>query len=83
MKQKYEHITKTIYFIQEKSVNIKKNGQMQNNQRSLVDRRSLNSLYSIRVQNNTADDIQKYMTVIRKSIKVIEIGLFRTRQALL
>ena len=46
MQQKYEHITKNIYFIQEKSVNIK-NGQMQNNQRSLVDRRSLNGLYSI------------------------------------
>ena len=47
MQQKYEHITKNIYFIEEKSVNIKKNGQMQNNQRSLVDRRSLNELYSI------------------------------------
>ena len=43
---------------------------MQNNQRRLVDRRSLNGLYSIGVQNNTADDIQKYMTVIRESIKV-------------
>ena len=47
MPQKYEHITKNIYFIQEKSVNIKKNGQMQNNQRRLVDRHSLNGLYSI------------------------------------
>ena len=69
MQQKYEHITKHIYFILEKSVNIKQNGQMQNNQRSLVDRRSLNGLYSIWVQNNTADDIQKHKTVVRESIQ--------------
>ena len=48
---------------------------MQNIQRSLVDRRSLNGLQMIRLHYNTADDIQKYMTVIRESIKVIEIGL--------
>ena len=48
---------------------------MQNIQRSLVDRRSLNGLQVIRLHYNTADDIQKYMTVIRESIKVIEIGL--------
>ena len=53
----------------------KQNGQMQNIQRSLVDRRSLNGLQVIRLHYNTADDIQKYMTVIRESIKVIEIGL--------
>ena len=48
---------------------------MQNIQRSLVDRRSLNGLQVIRLHYNTADDIQKYMTVIRESINVIEIGL--------
>ena len=58
---------------------------MQNIQRSLVDRRSLNGLQVIRLHYNTADDIQKYMTVIRESIKVIEIGLlsakkFKTKQ---
>ena len=50
---------------------------MQNIQRSLVDRRSLNGLQVIRLHYNTADDIQKYMTVIRESIKVIEIGLLK------
>ena len=50
---------------------------MQNIQRSLVDRRSLNGLQVIRLHYNTADDIQKYMTVIRESIKVIEIGLMQ------
>ena len=48
---------------------------MQNIQRSLVDRRSLNGLQVIRLHHNTADDVEKYMTVIRESIKVIEIGL--------
>ena len=52
---------------------------MQNIQRSLVDRRSLNGLQVIRLHYNTADDIQKYMTVIRGSIKVIEIGLQDTK----
>ena len=52
---------------------------MQNIQRSLVDRRSLNGLQVIRLHYNTADDIQKYMTVIRESIKVIEIGLTHTK----
>ena len=55
---------------------IKKNGQMQNIQRSLVDRRSLNGLQVIRLHYITADDVEKYMTVIRESIKVIEIGLY-------
>ena len=53
---------------------------MQNIQRSLVDRRSLNGLQVIRLHYNTADDIQKYMTVIRESIKVIEIGLERHKK---
>ena len=48
---------------------------MQNIQRSLVDRRSLNGLQVIRLHYITADDVEKYMTVIRESIKVIEIGL--------
>ena len=49
---------------------------MQNIQRSLVDRRSLNGLQVIRLHYiYTADDVEKYMTVIRESIKVIEIGL--------
>ena len=56
---------------------------MQNIQRSLVDRRSLNGLQVIRLHYNTADDIQKYMTVIRESIKVIEIGLGITTQVFL
>ena len=47
---------------------------MQNIQRSL-DRRSLNWLQVNRLHYNTADDVEKYMTVIRESIKVIEIGL--------
>ena len=47
---------------------------MQNIQRSLVDRRSLNGLQVIRLHYITADDVEKYMTVIRESIKVIEIG---------
>ena len=50
---------------------------MQNIQRSLVDRRSLNGLQVIRLHYITADDVEKYMTVIRESIKVIEIGLVR------
>ena len=56
----------------------KQNDQMQNIQRNLVDRRSLNGLQVIRLHYNTADDVQKYMTVIRESIKVIEIGLVAT-----
>ena len=56
---------------------------MQNIQRSLVDRRSLNGLQVIRLHYNTADDIQKYMTVIRESIKVIEIGLLTSRRSIL
>ena len=55
---------------------------MQNIQRSLVDRRSLNGLQVIRLHYNTADDIQKYMTVIRESIKVIEIGLVVSNKSL-
>ena len=51
---------------------------MQNIQRSLVDRRSLNGLQVIRLHYITADDVEKYMTVIRESIKVIEIGLLMT-----
>ena len=56
---------------------------MQNIQRSLVDRRSLNGLQVIRLHYITAslitaDDVEKYMTVIRESIKVIEIGLCHT-----
>ena len=47
MQQKYEHITKKHLFHSRKVSEHKKNGQMQNNQRSLVDRRSLNGLYSI------------------------------------
>ena len=58
----------------------KQNGQMQNIQRNLVDRRSLNGLQVIRLHYNTADDVQKYMTVIRESIKVIEIGLVATEK---
>ena len=51
---------------------------MQNIQRSLVDRSSLNGLQVIRLHYITADDVEKYMTVIRESIKVIEIGLVYT-----
>ena len=47
---------------------------MQNIQQSLVDRRSLNGLQVIRLHYNTADDVEKYMTVIRESIKVIGLG---------
>ena len=77
LQQKYEHITKNIYFnfYSIKVSENKQNGQMQNIQRSLVDRRSLNGLQVIRLHYITADDIEKYMTVIRESIKVIEIGL--------
>ena len=55
---------------------------MQNIQRSLVDRRSLNGLQVIRLHYITADDVEKYMTVIRESIKVIEIGLSREDQGI-
>ena len=68
------HHEKHLFYSIKVSEN-KQNGQMQNIQRSLVDRRSLNGLQVIRLHYNTADDIQKYMTVIRESIKVIEIGL--------
>ena len=52
---------------------------MQNIQQSLVDRRSLNGLQVICLHYITADDVEKYMTVIRESIKVIEIGLSENR----
>ena len=42
----------------------KQNSQIQNIQRSLVDRRSLNGLQVNRLHYITADDVQKYMTVI-------------------
>ena len=58
----------------------KQNGQMQNIQRNLVDRCSLNGLQVIRLHYNTADDVQNYMTVIREAIKVVEIGLVATEK---
>ena len=57
-------MTKNIYFIQEKPVNINKTVKCKYYiHQSLADRSSLNGLQVIRLHYITADDVQKYMTV--------------------